>query len=166
MRRNWLLIAIGLLAAVLVIGAVACGDDDDDDDVDDVLDDDVMDDGGDDLGVLQLVAQLSEADGSGASGEADLSVNGDGILVSLIMEGLAEGAHANHLHHGTCEEQGEIHITLDQVVADDAGDGLQTTADDEQPLAHFETGHYLAVHVGDDETVGAVVACGDVVEPA
>ena len=31
MRRNWLLLGIGLLVAVLAIGAVACGDDDDDD---------------------------------------------------------------------------------------------------------------------------------------
>ena len=32
MRRNWLLIAIGLLTAALAIGAVACGDDDEDGD--------------------------------------------------------------------------------------------------------------------------------------
>ncbi len=30
MRKNWLLIGIGLLIAVLAIGAIACGDDDDD----------------------------------------------------------------------------------------------------------------------------------------
>ncbi len=161
MRKNWVLIGVGLLAAVLAIGAVACGDDDDD--VDDLVDE-ILDEL-DDLGVLQLVAHLSEVDGSGASGEAELSVNGDGILVSIIMEGLSEGVHANHLHDGTCEEPGEIHITLDGLVADDLGDALQTTANNEEPLSHFETGHYLAVHVGDDETIGAVVACGDVVEP-
>ena len=31
MRKNWLLIGIAVLTAVLAIGAVACGDDDDDD---------------------------------------------------------------------------------------------------------------------------------------
>ena len=30
MRKHWLLIGIGLLTAVLAIGAIACGDDDDD----------------------------------------------------------------------------------------------------------------------------------------
>ncbi len=31
MRKNWMLLGIGLLVAVLMIGAVACSDDDDDD---------------------------------------------------------------------------------------------------------------------------------------
>ena len=31
MRKNWILLGIALLVAVLAIGAVACGDDDDDD---------------------------------------------------------------------------------------------------------------------------------------
>ena len=156
MRGKWLLIGVGLLIAVFAIGAVACGDDDDDveDAIEDILDE------LDDLGVLQLVAQIEEMDGSGASGEADLDLNGDGIRVSLSMEGLTEGVHPNHLHHGTCAEQGEIHITLDNIVADAAGDGSQITANDEEPLSHFETGHYLAVH--ESETDLTVVACGNV----
>ena len=157
MRGKWLLIGVGLLIAVFAIGAVACGDDDDDveDAIEDILDE------LDDLGVLQLVAQIEEMDGSGASGDAELDLNGDGIRVSISMEGLTEGAHPNHLHHGTCAEQGEIHITLDGVVADASGDGLQTTANNEEPLSHFETGHYLAVHVS--ETDLTVIACGNVV---
>jgi len=143
---------------VFAIGAVACGggDDDTQDAIDDILGE------LDDLGVLQLVAQIEEVDGSGASGQADLSLNGDGILVSLSMEGLTEGPHANHLHDGTCDDQGEIHITLDDVVADASGDGLQTTASNEEPLSHFETGHYLAVHEAGSDTIGAVIACGNV----
>ncbi len=159
MRGKWLLVGVGLLIAVFAIGAVACGDDDDDveDAIEDILEE------LDDLGVLQLVAHLEEEGGSGVSGEADLSLNGDGILVSLIMEGLTEGVHPNHLHHGTCAEQGEIHITLDGVVADASGDGLQTTANNEEPLSHFETGHYLAVH--ESESDFTVVACGNVEAP-
>ncbi|MCH8993465.1 MAG: hypothetical protein IH959_00655 [Chloroflexi bacterium] len=159
MRGKWLLVGVGLLIAVFAIGAVACGDDDDDveDAIEDILEE------LDDLGVLQLVAHLEEVDGSGASGEADLSLNGDGILVSLIMEGLTEGSHPNHLHHGTCDDQGEIHITLDGVVADASGDGLQTTANNEEPLSHFETGHYFAVHESDTDLT--VVACGNVELP-
>ena len=154
MSRKALLLAVGLLAAVLSIAAVACddGDDDNGDGNGGVIVD------GD---VLQLVATLTEEGGSGASGVAELSVNGEGILASLVMEGLSEGVHPNHLHHGSCAEQGEIHITLDNVVADESGDGLQTTANDEQPLSHFAEGHYLAVHEAEDDLT--VVACGDVV---
>lgn len=153
MRRNWLLIGIGLLMAVFAVAAIACDDDDDEDK-------DIGDGNG---GVLRLSVELSEVDGSGVTGTANLSVNGDGILVAVTMEGLPEGAHANHLHGGSCDEQGAIHVTLDQIVADENGDGSQTTANNEEPLSHYETDHYFAVHEGDNDTVGAVISCGDIV---
>ena len=157
MRTKWMLIGIALLTAVLAIGAIACGDDDDE--LEDLLDE--LQEELDDLGVLQLVAHLSEMDGSGASGEADISLNGDGIFVQLSMEGLTEGTHENHLHHGSCAELAEVHIALDNIVADENGDGSQVTSNDEFPIDHFETGHSLAVHAED----GTIVACGDVVAP-
>ncbi len=156
MKTKWLLIGVALLTAILALGAIACSDDDDDEHLDDILDE--IQDELDDLGVLQLVASLT---GPEASGEATISPNGEGILVSLDMVGLTEGAHANHLHHGTCDDQGEVHIPLDNIVADESGDGSQTTSNNEESIDHFETGHYLAVHAED----GAVVACGDVVAP-
>ena len=154
MRKNWLLIGVGLLVAVLAIGAIARGDDDDDGDGN----------GNGNGELLRLSVTLTEMDSSGATGTAELTVNGDGIRVTISMTGLgdAEGVHANHLHHGTCDDQGEVHITLDNIVADAAGDGSQITANDEQPLTHFESNHYLAVHVAGGEP-GDVVSCGDVV---
>ena len=114
--------------------------------------------------LLLLSVTLTEMDGSGATGTAELTVSGEGIQVTLSMAGLGEGegVHANHLHHGTCESQGEVHITLLSVVADTAGNATATTTDGEQPLSHFETGHYLAVHEAGGSP-GAVVSCGDVV---
>ncbi len=159
MKTKWLLIGVALLAAVLAIGAIACGDDDEEA-LEDILDE--LQDELDDLGVFQLTASLT---GPEAQGEADISLNGEGILVQLDMTGLTAGAHANHLHHGTCVEQGEIDITLDDIVADENGDGSQTTGSDEEAIDHFAEGHYLAVHAGDSETVGEVVSCGDVVNP-
>jgi hypothetical protein len=151
MRTRWLLIGVGLLTAVLAVAAIACDDDDDDG-------------GNGNGGVLRLAVTLTEVDGSGATGTADLSVNGEGILVSLRMAGLVEGVHANHLHHGTCDSQGDVHITLDPLVADADGNGSQTTGNNEQPLSHLETGHHLAVHEADGAP-GVVVSCGDVVAP-
>ena len=164
MKTKWLLIGVALLIAVFAIGAVACGDDDDDDDdTNGDTNGEVIDDGDDlddDLGIFQLVASLT---GPEASGEASISPNGDGILVSIEMAGLPEGERANHLHHGTCTDDppGEVHIALDNIVADESGDGSQTTSNDEQPIDHFAEGHYLAVH-GED---GAIISCGDVVSP-
>ncbi len=159
MKTKWLLIGVALLTAVFAIGAIACSDDDEEA-LEDILDE--LQDELDDLGVFQLTASLT---GPEASGEADISPNGEGILVSLSMQGLTEGAHANHLHLGSCAEQGEIDITLDDIVADASGDGLQTTSNNEQPIDNFATGYYLAVHAEDSETIGEVVACGDIVNP-
>ena len=74
-----------------------------------------------------------------------------------------KGPHANHLHHGTCDEQGEVHVTLGELEASADGDATATTigfpSDPEDPgLDHFATGHYVAAHDAD----GAVISCGDV----
>ena len=63
MRKNWLIITIGLVVAVLAVAAVACGDDDDDGD----------DDGGGEDGATTLSATLSEVEGNGATGNATTS---------------------------------------------------------------------------------------------
>jgi hypothetical protein len=156
MKTKWLLIGVALLTAVLAIGAIACSDDDEEDTNGEVIDDDIDIDG--DLGIFQLTASLT---GPEASGEAEISPNGEGILVSISMEGLTAGEHANHLHDGSCDEQGEVVIALDNIVADENGDGSQTTANDEGSIDHYATGHYLAVHAED----GEVISCGDVVNP-
>ncbi len=156
MRKNWLLIGIGLLVAVLAIGAIACGDDDDDGD---------GNGNGNGNGNGDLLLRLSVTlTGPDASGTAELTVNGEGILVSLSMAGLVEGVHANHIHDGACESIGAIVITLDNIVADAAGDGTQTTANNEGPLSHYETGHSLAVHEADGSP-GTIISCGEIVVP-
>ncbi len=153
MRKNWLLIGIGLLVAVLAVAAVACDDDDDDDG-----------DGGGGDSVTTLSATLSEVDANGVTGSATLTKADDGTTeVVVTMTGLTEGPHANHLHHGTCDEQGEVQVTLEELQASADGDATATTTDfaEEDPdpeFSHFEQGHYVAVH----DTEGAVISCGDV----
>ena len=150
MRNNWLLIGIALLAAVLAVAAIACDDDEDENG------------NGDDTAATALAAVLDEVDGSGVTGAAAISANNGGIEVIATLSGAPEGAHANHLHHGACDDLGAIHITLEELVADADGDADATTSDDEQPLSHFEEGHYLAAHEGGNDTVGAVISCGNV----
>ncbi len=154
MRKNWLLIGIGLVVAALAVAAVACDGDDDDDGG-----------GGDGAdGAAALTATLLEVEGNGVTGSASLTETDDGATqVVVTIEGLSEGPHANHLHHGTCEEQGEVHVTLEELQASADGDATATTigfpSDPEDPgLDHFATGHYVAAH----DTDGAVITCGDV----
>jgi hypothetical protein len=151
MRKNWLLIGIGLLVGVLAMTAVACGDDDDDGDGGE-------DDGGD---VAALAATIAEVDGSGGTGTAALTEAADGSTEVVVdMAGLI-GAHANHLHHGSCDAQGEVHVTLEVLQAGTDGSVTATSTFADPELAHFETGHYVAVHEADGAP-GPVISCGDV----
>ena len=159
MRKNWLLIGVGLLVAVLAIGAIACDDDDDDGNGD----------GNGDV-VTRLVATLTaDADASG-TGSATLTEVDEVAQIELTMEGLVEGTHANHVHHGTCAERGDVHVTLQELVAGADGNASGTTlaeppaVDPAFGLDHFASGHYIAVHVAGGSP-GAVVSCGDVVAP-
>ena len=140
MRKNWLLIGLGLLISVLAIAAAGCGDDDDD--------------GGD---ATTLTATLAEAEGSGVTGAATLTEASDGATQVVVETAGLIGHHANHLHHGTCDAQGEVHVTLVELQAD----GAATTTFGEPDLAHFEAGHYVAVHEAGGAP-GPVISCGDV----
>ena len=148
MRTKWLLIGIGLLVGVVAIVAVACGDDDEN--------------GGGGAG--ELTATLSEMDGSGVTGTAILTEDVDGTTrVVVSMEGLSEGPHANHIHHVSCDAQGEVHLTLEELQAGADGRAEATTTDfpEEDPdraLNYFAAGHYIAVH----DTAGAVISCGNI----
>ena len=164
MRKNWLLIGITMLVAVLAVAAIACDDDDEDENGNGNGEPPATQEDGEETGVTGLTVVLDEMDGSGVTGIATISANNGGIAVVATVSGAEEGPHANHLHHGTCDPagQGEIHITLEELVADANGDAAANTSNDEEALGHFETGHYFAVHVGDNETVGAVISCGEV----
>ena len=151
MRTKWLLIGVGLLIGAVAIAAAACDDDDEN--------------GGDGGGAGELTATLSEMEGSGVTGTATLVPGATQVVVS--MEGLPEGPHANHIHHGTCDAQGEVHVTLEELQAAADGGASAVTFDfaEEDPdpeFNHFAAGHYVAVHVGGNDTVGAVISCGNV----
>ena len=170
MRKNWLLIGVGLLVAVLAIGAIACGDDDDNgngDGIGDDIGDDIGDGNGNGNGdlLLRLSVTLTEMDGSGATGTAELTPNGEGILVTMSMAGLQSGgAHASHIHDGTCDDIGGIDISLTGILGDEAGEGSQIDNNTENPLSHYETGHSLAVHEADGSP-GTIISCGEIVVP-
>ena len=164
MRKNRLLILVGIMIAVFAIAAVACDDDDDDDD--DVSPTATVADDGDGNGaVTTLSALITGVDDAGITGSATLTEENGVASIALTVLGLPPGPHANHVHHGTCAEQGEIHVTLQELEADDNGDAAGMTSaeppavDPSFPLSHFEQGHYVAIHADDF----AVIACGDVV---
>ena len=73
--------------------------------------------------------------------------------------GLTEGDHANHVHHGSCAEQGDIHVPLSDLSAGADGDASGTTVWPDNGIDHFASNHYVAAH---ELVTFAVIACGDV----
>ena len=152
--RRWSVLLVGAVAMFALVGAAACGDDDDDD-------------GGEAVELADLTATLTEMDGSGASGSATLGHDDDGLVmidVTVADHPGGEGSFANHVHHGSCAELGEVHVPLSNLETDADGnaDGSTTLAADgdfgELALDHFAAGHYVAVQGGGVEvsTFGGV----------
>ena len=109
-----------------------------------------------------LGAVVASDDGS-ISGSVSLTLGDAGTAIAVDLAGLPEGLHANHIHHGSCANQGEVHVPLTELDAPADGTASASTTADGLDLAHFSVGHYYAVHEAGDDTVGAVIACGDVV---
>jgi len=108
-----------------------------------------------------LTAAIAAVDGSALSGVATLSAAGDGTAIQVTVEGLSEGDHANHVHHGSCAdaELGAIHVPLSDLSAGADGDASGATVWPDNGLDHFASNHYVAVH---ELVTFAVIGCGDV----
>ena len=132
-----------LICAVAVSVLLAAGCDDDDDDG-------------------ELTATLR---GVSASGTASFEARGDGIEIAVEVEAddIPPGLHANHVHHGSCANEGEIHVPLVELGATSDGVAERKTEWLDDNLGHFATGHYVDIHVRSTaDGVGVVIMCGNV----
>ncbi len=135
-RRRWVSLLVGFGVMAVAFGAVACGGD------------------------KELEAELSGID---MTGTATITEDGDGVKIVVEVEGLPGGMHANHVHHGSCTDQGAVHVPLTELDADAGGDAKATTNWADNDIDHFEVGHYVAAHeMSTADGVGAVMLCGNV----
>lgn len=108
----------------------------------------------------EILIAVDELNGSGVSGDATLTDNGDGTTTIDVLVDGAEGDHPIHLHSGTCAELGDIVVDLTSV--DTEGSSV---TDVEVPLATIqdpEIGpHAVNIHLSADQ-FATYVACGDV----
>lgn len=162
MRTRWSLV-FGAIVTVIALGAVACG--------------------GDDEGELDLRATLTGLDGTGISGTALLTTQPNPVTtgptgrlrqgcgrdanilngfctVEIEISGLPEGAHANSLRQGSCENRGEIVQSLEELVAGSGGTASAVTQFPHLTRKDlYDTGHYISVHEAGDGT--PAIACGN-----
>lgn len=105
----------------------------------------------------ELTVTINELNGSGISGEAYLTDNGDGTtFVEVLVDG-ATGAHPAHIHTGTCDTLGDVVVPLTDV--DEFGESLT-----EVPLALADivaAEHAINIHLSADE-IDTYVACGTI----
>ena len=94
------------------------------------------------------------------SGQAVFEPTQEGTRISLRLSGLAEGPHAAFIQHGTCNSHGEVHVRLEEVVADGLGNGESSTFITDPDFLHFREVHYIAVYEFGIDVIGGLATCG------
>jgi Cu/Zn superoxide dismutase len=93
-------------------------------------------------------------------GHAELVQNGSDVSVWIKLSGLTPGAHALHLHAGSCAALGAVAVSLGDVTAGPDGTVLaKVSALSSIPVV--TDAYALDVHAGASAAPGATVACGD-----
>ena len=103
----------------------------------------------------EVYVTLNELNGSGMSGEAELTETDEGTRVSLMAEG-ATGGHPVHIHFGSCDNLGEVAAPLTDI---DANGMSETTVD--LTLDELTSEEYAINAHESTENLGNYVACGD-----
>lgn len=99
--------------------------------------------------------------GSNVTGTAELSAGNPGTKVVVTVKGLTGNQFVAYIYHGSCEGAGERHGPLSAFQAD-GDNSTSTTSFVSLALNHFGTEpHFLVIHTGTSDTVGAAVSCAE-----
>lgn len=149
-------IAVGLVAASLSIGLVACDDDDGSGVVDDATEQvETAADAVSDALTGDIDVDMQPQGGSNMTGKATLSGDGDTTDVTLDLENAA-GPHPAHIHQGTCADLNPApKFPLTDVI-----DGESKTTVDVAIADIRAAPHAINVHLSADD-IGQYVACAD-----
>lgn len=102
-----------------------------------------------------VTIDMKEVEGSGQSGSADITSDGEQTIVTIEIEPGEEGvAQPAHIHDGTCNDLGDVAFPLDDVV-----DGASESTVDIS-VSDLIAGEYAVnVHLSEDE-IDVYVSCG------
>ena len=145
-------LALLLLVAALALGLAGCGGDDDDGNGEAAAPaTTAAEEGG------SVTVDLGEQNGSGESGTATLTSDGEQTVVVIELTGApADTPQPAHIHNGTCAEIGDVVHPLTNV----EGGASETTV--AAPLADLQAGAF-AVNVHEsEEAIQNYVACGEI----
>lgn len=98
--------------------------------------------------------EMESRNESGITGEAQLSMQTDSLLVTVDLEGVEAGTeYASHIHSGDCEEPGGVVVPLESVPG---GEGSSATSVGPDQLPPGQS--YLVMSHG---AGGQPIACAD-----
>ena len=132
-------IASVLAIALATVALAACGDDDDEA-------------GGDDVTV-----ELAEFDGSGQTGTATLTADGEQTRVVIAVDSPVSDSQPAHIHEGTCDDlTPEPAYGLPNVTAGSSDSTVDVSLDT------LTDGEYaINLHMSDDD-LATYTSCGDI----
>src|SRR5256885_4109069 len=79
--------------------------------------------GGGGVGGETVTVSMNAINGSGVSGTARIDDQGNASTVTVELQHVPSGAHAGHVHLGSCAQQGVIVFGLHPITPDAAGNG-------------------------------------------
>ena len=101
--------------------------------------------------------------GSGVSGGATLSEQGEQVQVTVRLAGLPpNSSHSGHVHEGTCAAPGSPVAPLLDVAADASGSGTSTSLVPLPMSTVMDGRHVVAYHQAAGDDPGPPVVCGAV----
>ena len=105
---------------------------------------------------------MSPLGSAAASGSALITATGSTTEVTVQLTGLPEGAHAGHIHQGTCEAPGSPVAPLQEVTAGQDGAGTITSIAEVDPMSVMDGNHIVAYHERGAPNPGAPIVCGQI----
>lgn len=108
---------------------------------------------------MPTTLMLQPTGGSNVSGQASITEVAGQTNVNVQLNGLSAGAHAGHIHTGTCETPGPVVQPLPVITAGADGAGMADTTLTAAAMTFMDGQHILAYHEGGADSPGATVTC-------
>lgn len=97
---------------------------------------------------------------SGVTGQAVLTPRERQTQVMVRLMNLPAGAHAGHIHNGTCENIGSVVVPLQEIAPGSDGTGTMTTTVAYATMVLMHDPHVIAYHKDGGEQHGPTIVCG------
>jgi len=112
----------------------------------------------------EVTVQLNEVDGSGVSGSATLTPNGEQTDVNMTLEGPGlVGNHPTHIHTGTCSNFDPNPLfPLETVVLQSVDQTGRSVSTVDVSLDELQSGDYVVLVHLSREQITTYLACGEI----